>query len=492
MHRIPLKAWCVLLLVGVAACGGESEPTPSGVPGAPRSVTATPGDTLVTTSWSAPENEGNSPIQRYVVRALRNGAVAHSQEGTSTSLTLTGLTNGETYTLVVAAVNAQGEGPASAPSEAVTPRVIPGAPREVTATPGDRSAEVSWSPPEETDMPVTGYTVTVRQGETVVVAQTSTELHATVSGLINGTAYQVTVAASNAVVAGPESAPVAVTPVSVPGAPRVWVHSRTATVLSFAWEAEDTGGSPITGYRVVLRQGDTVVETADTTETLHRFRNLTTGTPYRFVVIAINAQGEGAPAEFEEQRPCAIPGTPALLQAQPQDGQLILTWSVPADTGGCPIASYRVDVSEGGGGPSTRFETITETRLVVTGLPNGQYHVIEVFSRNEAGLGLNPARVQATPYSAPGLPGSFTATPGDGTVLLEWTRAPVDGGPLWRYVVTVEPAVGDTDTFYLSPDDVSRRLDGLVNGTTYTFTIRADNRAGQGPTATTQATPMAP
>nr|WP_140793650.1 fibronectin type III domain-containing protein [Myxococcus xanthus] len=492
MRRIPLKSWCLLLLVGLAACGGESEPTPSGVPGAPRSVSATPGDSLVTATWSAPEDAGDSPIQRYEVRALRNGVVAHTLEGTSTSLTLTGLTNGETYTLVVVAINAQGEGPASAPSEAVTPRVIPGAPREVTATPGDRSANVAWSPPEATDMPITGYTVTVRQGETVVATQASTELHAAVSGLINGTDYQVTVAAANAVVAGPESAPVAVTPVSVPGAPRLWVHNRTATALAFGWEPGDTGGSPITGYRLVLREGDSVVQTADTTETLHWFRNLSTGTPYRVVVIAINAQGEGAPAEFEAQRPCGLPGAPTTLMAAPGDGQLTLTWLAPVETGGCPLIGYRVEIMGVVGGASTRTETNTDTRFVATGLRNGVLYLLVVHSRNEAGMSDYSTQDQATPYPAPGMPGNFTATPGDGTVLLSWTEPPLNGGRISRYVVTVEPAVGETDTFYVSPNDLSRLMEGLVNGTTYTFTIRADNRAGQGPTATTQATPMAP
>ena len=40
---------------------------------------------------------------------------------TATSLTVTGLTNGTTYTFRVAAINAVGPGPASAPSNAVTP-----------------------------------------------------------------------------------------------------------------------------------------------------------------------------------------------------------------------------------------------------------------------------------------------------------------------------------------------------------------------------------
>ncbi len=75
--------------------------------------------------------------------------------------TVSGLTNGDSYTFTVTATNANGTGSASAPSNAVTPATVPDAPTGATATAGDQSASVSWTPPANNGgSAITSYTVT--------------------------------------------------------------------------------------------------------------------------------------------------------------------------------------------------------------------------------------------------------------------------------------------------------------------------------------------
>src|SRR4029077_4798934 len=85
----------------------------------------------------------------------------------ATTTTVTGLTNGTSYTFKVAASNASGTGPASSPSNAVTPNNLPGAPPGVSATAGNASATVSWTAPTNNGgSTITTYTVTPFIGST--------------------------------------------------------------------------------------------------------------------------------------------------------------------------------------------------------------------------------------------------------------------------------------------------------------------------------------
>ena len=89
-------------------------------PGAPTGVTAVRGDARAGVSWTAPVDDGGSAITGYTVTASPGGQTA-SVDGATTSAIVTGLTNGTSYTFTVRAANIAGTGPASAPSNAVTP-----------------------------------------------------------------------------------------------------------------------------------------------------------------------------------------------------------------------------------------------------------------------------------------------------------------------------------------------------------------------------------
>ncbi len=88
-----------------------------GPPQAPTDVTASAGNAQATVSFSRPYANG-SRITSYTVTASPGGATV---TGKRSPLTLTGLTNGTSYTFTVTATNALGTGPASMPSSAVTP-----------------------------------------------------------------------------------------------------------------------------------------------------------------------------------------------------------------------------------------------------------------------------------------------------------------------------------------------------------------------------------
>jgi hypothetical protein len=174
--------------------------TPKGVPAAPTGLTATAGNSQATVSFAAPAANG-SAITRYTVTASPGGAHA---TGDKSPITVTGLTVGTAYTFTVTATNTIGTGPPSAPSNAVTPKGVPGAPTGPTATAGNAQATVSFTTPSANGSAITSYTVTASPGG---AHATGTGSPITVTGMTDGTKYTFTVTATNTIGTGPPSTP---------------------------------------------------------------------------------------------------------------------------------------------------------------------------------------------------------------------------------------------------------------------------------------------
>jgi hypothetical protein len=97
-------------------------------PDAPTIGTATAtGSTTATVSFTAPSNDGGSPITSYTVTSSPGGITA---TGSSSPITITGLTNNTSYTFTVRASNAVGTSTASGTSNSITTALVAGEPFE--------------------------------------------------------------------------------------------------------------------------------------------------------------------------------------------------------------------------------------------------------------------------------------------------------------------------------------------------------------------------
>ncbi|MBU5615194.1 RCC1 domain-containing protein [Geomonas azotofigens] len=222
------------------------------IPGAPTDVTAQPGCGKALISFTAPADDGGSPVSLYTVTANPGGLTA---TGTASGIAIYGLTPGVGYTFTVTATNAAGTGPASAPSAAVIAADFPGAPTAVSAVAGNGQATVSFTPPSyDGYSPIVSYQVVSYPG---FVTAGGTGSPITVTGLTNGTSYAFSVVAVNqAGGAGVTSqASNAVTPGegagTLPGTVNVW--ERTAGI-----------GGPISAIAVDRNDSRTLYAVTDT------------------------------------------------------------------------------------------------------------------------------------------------------------------------------------------------------------------------------------
>ena len=305
-----------------------------GVPGAPSTVIGTAGSKSIKASWALATNNGDhsNPILGYAVVATAvstssgtaatgtftcgTGSTAVTPDLTkfthaalslgtppptipvyavspsTTSCTIPGLTDGSTYALAVYAFNLNGLSGAASSAAAIASGP-PAAPTGVAAAAGSGSISVSWI----ASAGATGYTATATSGS-VSRTCTTTVTSCSISGLANGTAYTVSVIATNAAgnsasATGGSATPTAPTPPAKPGRvakPTSKVKkSGKHWIVTISWKKPTA--TTISGY-VVRRVGGAATAVSATTYSL-AIKVSKKGT-YKWTVTARNAGGNGA------------------------------------------------------------------------------------------------------------------------------------------------------------------------------------------------------
>ena len=274
--------------------GGGGGSTPSSVPAAPTGVggsAASTGNGQVTLTWA---NPGDSTIRKWQVQrreigsptGARLGLEAASyrtggqqappaQEGGSygpwrdipnstastTSHTVTGLTNGKTYGFRIRAVNTAGRSGAPSAEIRVTLRQAPSKPTGVTATPGNGQVTLAWNNPDNAT--ITKWQVQRKEGSgsygawrDIPNSTASTTSH-TVTGLTNGVAYSFRIRAVNAAGNGAPSDEVTATPIDqdMVQADKARSQALAATSRTLLGMATDVLGSRSGGEAPVALAG---------------------------------------------------------------------------------------------------------------------------------------------------------------------------------------------------------------------------------------------
>ncbi len=535
------------------------------VPGQPTAVSAASGGlTSANVTWTAPASGG--PVSSYRVTPYI-GAAAQAPKtvpATDTSATVTGLTNGTTYTFRVEAVNANGPGPMSAASNAVTPltAVVPAPPTAVLARPATSSAQVSWTAPASNgDSAITSQTVIPYIAG---VAQTPVNVSAlatsaTITGLTNGTTYTFRVRANNAIGQGPaSSASSAVTPQStifdfttpttidsndtlpvelgmkfkaqhngwITGVRFYKAAANAGTHIGNLWATNGTRlatatftNETATGWQTVTFASPVAVTAGTTyiasyfTPTGHNsftsqgLSSAITRGPLQTIAATLSPNGVyalGGASAFPSNTYNATNYWVDVLFALPQPGQVTgaaasaggstsahVTWTAPSSGG--PVESYRITPYVGATAQApTVVPASADTSATVTGLTGGTTYTFRVEAVNANGSGPASApsnSVTPAAQDVPTPPTNVIARPATASALVSWELPGSDGdSPITGQTVTpylggvaqTPVAVGATAT--------SVTATGLTNGGQYTFRVRATNAIGAGPNSTPSTT----
>lgn len=464
--------------------GGPSRPsaavTPARSPDPPSEVEVEPGDGELLVSWTRPPFDGGAPLTAHTVRLVPGGAEV-SVPASVTSWTIRGLENGVPYRAAVHSSNGVGVGPESEPSRRAVPRRAPEAPTAVVAAAGDGDAVVAWAfPADEGGLPVDRQVVHVVGAGSVAVG--ADRVLTRVPGLANGRPVAFTVAASS--VAGDSAASGAsadVVPFGVPAAPAGATGERGNTSAVARWSVPvSDGGAPIVGYLVTPSPGGSPspVSVPDGERLVTALAN---GVDHEVVVRAVNRRGDGPDSPPSPSfRPATVPDPVRAVVAVDDDASATVTWEPPASDGGEALVDYLVVTDPESGG--SEIVDAATTSVTLSGLVNGREYVALVRARNAIGPGPDEPSNPFTPARPPDAPQDVIATiAGDAAVHVSWAPPADDGGAeVTRFVVTSSPEERERE---VGPRDSSARFEGLTVGTSYTFSVFASNRKGDGPSA---------
>ncbi len=353
---------------------------PVTVPGPPTINFISAGDGQASIDFAPPSSNGGATISGYTANC--GGAPVI---GSGSPITVSGLSNGTTYSCTVAATNSAGTGPPSSAMN-VTPGTVAGAPTNISAVAGNTQATISFTPPASNGgSNITSYGVTCNPGSVLASGQPPS---ITVTGLTNATAYSCNVVAFNAFGPGAASAPVSVTPAGVPAAPVIGAATAGNTVASIAFTAPaSNGGSAITGFTATCNPGNISAPGGASPISV---TGLTNGTIYSCSVTASNAVGPGAASATVNVVPATVPGAPTINATIPGDGRGSVSFSAPASNGGSAIISFTATC--GGISVSGSASPIT-----VAGLANNVSTPCNVIATNAIGAGAASATLTVTP-----------------------------------------------------------------------------------------------
>ncbi|MEI7781747.1 MAG: fibronectin type III domain-containing protein, partial [Planctomycetota bacterium] len=182
-------------------------------PAAPTITSITPGNGQLSVAFTAGSN-GGSAITNY--KYSTDGGTtftALSLAATTSPIVITGLTNGTSYNVQIKAVNAVGDGTATA-STAATPYTTANAPTITGITAGNGQLSVAFTAPSSNGgSAITNYEYSTNGGTSfTAVSPAATTSPITITGLTNGTSYNVQIRAVNAAGTGTATGSTAATP----------------------------------------------------------------------------------------------------------------------------------------------------------------------------------------------------------------------------------------------------------------------------------------
>ena len=458
-----------------------------------------------------------------------NGGVtftAFNPPQTTSPMTITGLSNSQTYNVVIRAVSANGTSQPSNILPMMTD-VLPTAPTILSATPGDKSIAVAFTAGSAGSIPVpapgntvvptiTNYLYSTDNGLTYTPfspAQTTSSLSiSTLSSnqsimISNNTSYTILLKAVSNTGTSSASNSVTITP-GIPSAPVIAVTSFASGTVVLSVSVANNGGFTISNYLYSI-DGAAFVSYgfASGNPATMTITGFLAGT-HTIVVIAQNTYYNSPISNTVTPTVGAsAPNPPTALSATPGavGGTISVAFAAGANNGAV-INNYYYTFSTDGTNYSYPPVVLNQTTspITISGLLHANNYYIKLYANNTSGQSIaSAASNQVTPnQTAPAAPTISSLSATATAITVNFTLNAANGATITQYQYSTNgtdytsaislPGGGPTYTFTIT-NETGAGTPALTTGKSYVISLKVISAGGTSPAATSMSvTPGAP
>ena len=495
-----------------------------------QNVTSIPGDSQLQINWDSPSNTRGYTIYDYSISyydgsVINNDNLVGNVYSSENSITLSNLTNGQEYCVVIAAQTRNTNTLGLIYGEIFTlinvgdsvrtiPFTNPSVPTDVSIIPGNTQISLGWSAPENNGgFSISHYIISYKSNSmsSYTDVNVGNVLEYTISTLTNGVGYNILLYGVNTAISttlstnqGEQFSQNNVKPYNTSSAVRQLSVSPDNSVLNVGWYVpSNTGGFPIDHYKIYLNNSAEYVSTINTGIIL---RNLTNGSEYTVKVVPFTnpdyLNGEalmGESATSDVYYPYTSSGPVRELSANPSNSQISLTWTAPLVTGGFLIDHYNIYYGKINNNKLTTQTTNTSFTFESINGDDMEFIVVAVTinkNNSEEIIGVSSS-ITSRAYTNPLPVTNLQATPQDSKINLLFTPSANSGGyDIIKYKIShkLHDAADDTyvsilinvEDLVFSGAYISVVLETLVNGSSYDIKVEviSDTPNGNNNTST--------
>ena len=325
---------------------------------------------MVAIKWKAPEKDGGTPIEKYIVEMKDKFASEWSPalevngETLSSKVTVPTIKEGGQYQFRVRALNKAGPGEPSDPTKAVIvkdrfvkPFIIGDGLKNMVVKKGSNiKFDIKFGGEPQPEVKWESNGTEVKSSTRVSIENTDKTTLIIIKQAVRSDSGTMRLVLSNSSGTIDSVADVVVLDKPTPPQGPLVVDDVHAEHATLKWKKpKDDGGSDLKGYLIEKMDVDSgrwipVAEVPSNQESF-RCEGLTKGKKYKFRVKAVNKEGESDPLEtinpIVAKNPFDEPGKPGKPEIVDYDNTKVdLQWQPPASDGGRPILKYIIEMKD--------------------------------------------------------------------------------------------------------------------------------------------------